>query len=154
MTNKCLGIVEWLQDWFTTTEDLVDVVYPIGSIYMSVNNTSPQTLFGGTWVQLTDTFLYASNTADTNSTTATDGEATHTLIESELPYIEGTFPHIAYGQNKVSGHTVYTDGNVSNREGSASTTSNTHIYKFSFGNGQAHNNMPPYMKVYMWKRTA
>ena len=35
MTNKCLGIVEWLQDWFTTTEDLVDVVYPIGSIYKS-----------------------------------------------------------------------------------------------------------------------
>ena len=131
-----------------------DDIYPVGSIYMSVNSTSPQTLFGGTWVQLTDTFLYASNTADTNSTTATGGESTHTLIESELPYIEGTFPHIAYGQNKVSGHTVYTDGNVSNREGSASTTSNTHIYKFSFGNGQAHNNMPPYMKVYIWKRTA
>ena len=134
--------------------DLINTIYPVGSIYMSVNSTSPATLFGGTWVQLTDTFLYASNTADTNSTTATGGESTHTLIESELPYIEGTFPHIAYGQNKVSGHTVYTDGNVSNREGSASTTSNTHIYKFSFGNGQAHNNMPPYMKVFMWKRTA
>lgn len=154
MTNKCLGIVEWLKDWFTTTEDLVDVVYPIGSIYMSVNNTSPSVLFGGTWVQLTDTFLYASNTADTNSTTATGGEATHTLTESELPYIDGTFPHIAHGQNKLTGHTVREYAGTTSYEGQASSTQNNQRYKFSFGSGQAHNNMPPYMKVYMWKRTA
>lgn len=162
MTNKCLGIVEWLKDWFTTTEDLVDVVYPIGSIYMSVNNTSPQTLFGGTWQKIEGRFLLASGTTsgedpsvdNTYTLGDTDGEKTHTLNENELPYIEGTFPHIAYGQNKVSGHTVYTDGNVSDREGSASSSSNKHIYKFSFGSGQAHNNMPPYLVVNVWERTA
>ena len=61
-------------------------IYPVGSIYMSVNSTSPSSLFGGTWEQLTDTFLYAtSTTADTSSTTATDGEATHTLTIDEMP---------------------------------------------------------------------
>ena len=66
MTEECLSIVQWLKNWFTSTDDLIDKTYPVGAIYMSVNNTSPSTLFGGTWVQLTDTFLYASNTADTD----------------------------------------------------------------------------------------
>lgn len=152
MTNKCLGIVEWLQDWFTTTEDLVDAIYPIGSIYMSVNSTSPSTLFGGTWQKIEDKFLLASGT---NYTTGdTGGEATHTLTESELPYIDGTFPHIAHGQNKITGHTVREYSGTVSYEGQASTTQNNQRYKFSFGSGQAHNNMPPYLVVNIWKRTA
>ena len=58
-----------------TMEDMVDMVYPVGSIYMSVNSTSPSVLFGGTWEQLTDTFLYAtSTTADDSVTTAPSGQ--------------------------------------------------------------------------------
>lgn len=159
IANLYSDIKTLCQQWFYTKnevdgalDDLVDTIYPVGSIYMSVNSTSPQTLFGGTWERIQDKFLLASGTTYSNG--ATGGEATHTLNENELPYIEGTFPHIAYGQNKVSGHTVYTDGNVSDREGSASSSSNKHIYKFSFGSGQAHNNMPPYLAVYVWKRTA
>ena len=83
MTNKCLGIVEWLQDWFTTTEDLVDVVYPIGSIYMSVNNTSPQTLFGGTWDQLSGQYLLAWN-ADYGTTAGSNVAIVPPGIESKI----------------------------------------------------------------------
>ena len=49
ITNKKIGDTK-----------LVDLFYPIGSIYMSVNSTSPATLFGGNWERLKDTFLLAS----------------------------------------------------------------------------------------------
>ena len=75
---KCKGT-------FTT----LDSVYPVGSIYMSVNSTDPGTLFGGTWVRLTDTFLLAAGTTydadDGTHTTATGGAAEVQLSESETP---------------------------------------------------------------------
>ena len=42
--------------------DLIDMIYPVGSIYMSVNSVNPSTLFGGTWEQIEDTSLLASGT--------------------------------------------------------------------------------------------
>lgn len=48
---------------------LLDKVYPVGSIYMSVNSTSPATLFGGTWEQLPGRFLLGSGSVEANSTT-------------------------------------------------------------------------------------
>ena len=156
MTEECLSIVQWLKNWFTSTDDLIDKTYPVGAIYMSVNNTSPSTLFGGTWVQLTDTFLYASNTADTDSTTATDGEATHTLTTNEMPSHTHSPPSWV--------HYASSDGNTGNYSVTRVTANNGNTYVNSTpqinkdvrytGGGQAHNNMPPYMKVYMWKRTA
>ena len=62
---------------------IADLVYPVGSIYMSVNSTSPATLFGGTWTQIQDTFLLAAGS--TYAAGATGGEATHTLTENEMP---------------------------------------------------------------------
>lgn len=47
--------------WIDTTSSgirLVDYIYPVGSIYISVNNTSPSTLFGGTWEQIQDDMLH------------------------------------------------------------------------------------------------
>ncbi len=122
----------------------LDKVYPIGSIYMSVNSANPSTLFGGTWVQLTDTFLYAtSTTSDANSTTATDGEATHTLTINEMP----SHNHRQYYKYRSTTGSSSTFGGTQNSNEVDRYTDNT-------GGGQAHNNMPPYMKVYMWKRTA
>ena len=156
MTEECLSIVQWLKNWFTSTDDLIDKTYPVGAIYMSVNNTSPSTLFGGTWVQLTDTFLYASNTADTDSTTSTDGEATHTLTTNEMPSHTHSPPSWV--------HYASSDGNTGNYSVTRVTANNGNTYVNSTpqtnkdvgytGGGQAHNNMPPYMKVFMWKRTA
>lgn len=59
--------------------NLMDIVYPVGSIYQSMNATSPASTIGGTWTQLT-TFLYGSTTAK-----QTGGEATHTLTADEMP---------------------------------------------------------------------
>ena len=79
------------------------MVYPVGSIYTSVNNVSPQTFLGGTWQQIQERFLLASGGDYTAGSTG--GEAVHTLTKAELPnytlptaQLEGEFWNIA-GQN-------------------------------------------------------
>ena len=125
---------------------ITDSIYPVGSIYMSVDSTSPATLFGGTWEQLKDRFLLGAG--DTYTAGNTGGEATHTLTVNEIP----SHTHTA---NTYTGGTVtqpdYVDGVainwVSAYRTSIGTINNT-------GGGLAHNNMPPYLVVYVWKRTA
>lgn len=59
--------------------NLMDVIYPVGSIYQSMSSTSPASTIGGTWEQI-KTFLYGSTSAG-----STGGEATHTLTNDEMP---------------------------------------------------------------------
>ena len=117
--------------------------YPVGSIYMSVNSTSPATLFGGTWVQLKDTFLLSAG--DTYTAGDTGGEATHSLTTDEMPshnHSSGLYTVLdRFGSGARDAAGAYSD------YGSAINTGNS-------GGGNAHNNMPPYLVVYMWKRTA
>lgn len=63
--------------------NILEQIYPVGAIYISTNNTSPSSIFGGTWEQIEDKFLLASGSTYANG--ATGGEATHTLTESEMP---------------------------------------------------------------------
>ena len=117
-------------------------VYPVGSIYMSVNNVDPGTLFGGTWEQLKDRFLLGAG--DNYTAGDTGGEATHTLTVDEMPSHNHT---VSRGTN--TGTTEWGLVRYSTQNSSADTTriANT-------GGDQPHNNMPPYLVVYMWKRTA
>ena len=62
---------------------LLNIVYPVGSIYWSSNNTNPGTLFGGTWTQIKDRFILAAG--DYYSNGATGGAATVTLTVSNMP---------------------------------------------------------------------
>ena len=61
----------------------IDKVYPIGSIYMSVNGTNPSTLFGGTWEQIKDKFLLCSG--DVYANASTGGSASVSLTTNNLP---------------------------------------------------------------------
>lgn len=117
-------------------------IYPVGSIYLTVNNTNPSTwITGTTWEQIKDTFLLGAG--DTYSGGATGGEATHTLTVDEIPSHSHTFTDYY----NISG--VGSTGSTGSFQNStkSSGTGNT-------GGGNAHNNMPPYLVVYMWKRTA
>ena len=135
---------------YVKTADLLNLIYPIGSIYMSVYSTSPAAFIGGSWTRLEDRFLIGASTKYTNGSKG--GEATHTLTVNEMPSHEHplTFDDanqsvLGLAPGTASG--VYPNGGVS--EGRAWT-----FGVRSAGGNQPHNNMPPYLAVYMWKRTA
>lgn len=125
---------------------IIDIVYPVGSIYMSVNATDPSKLFSGTaWEKLEGRFLLGSSSTYANG--ATGGEATHTLTAVEMP----THRHSIYYPNAGG---PYGDANISYPEGSGvNKTWQAEMCKTEIaGDGVAHNNMPPYLVVNMWKR--
>ena len=141
-------------------------VYPVGSIYMSVNSTSPATLFGGTWEQIQDTFLLAAGQEYTAGNTG--GEAQHTLTENELPVMTRSINfRNFYNTNNNTNLSILsgqgTDGTVNttysfdfNRGGVGSMNNNQTGTRLTmtWGGGQSMNNLPPYLAVYVWKRTA
>ena len=134
--------------------DLIDTIYPVGSIYMSVSNTSPSILFGGTWEQIKDTFLLASGSSYSNGSTG--GEATHTLTTNEMPqhtHSPPTWVHYTSTNGNTGSYNVTraTGNNGNTYVGSAPQTNKDVGYT---GGGQAHENMPPYLAVNVWKRTA
>lgn len=122
----------------------LNLIYPIGSIYMSTSSTNPSILFGGKWEQLKDRFLLAAG--DTYNAGSTGGETTHKLTYNELPS-EVVTGHCSDNQKS------WATGYWSNY---SSATYPTNVIRLSGqGSGnQAHNNMPPYLVVYIWKRTA
>lgn len=137
------------------TSEIIDLIYPVGAIYMSVDSTSPQTLFGGTWEQIQDTFLLASGTTYTSGSTG--GSATHTHTTADHTLIEDEMPSHTHGYKNAddNSNTDYWCYTASYRKGATWYVENT-------GGGQAHNHgdtgssssMPPYLAVYVWKRTA
>lgn len=137
---------------------LLNLVYPVGSIYMSANATSPASFIGGSWERIQGRFLLAASSSYTAGSTG--GEATHTLTEAELPEISGSIGSNSYGSVwSTLGSTkgVFSSTNdvpsPTNTEKGTTNTRTTQV-NMSFGSGQAHNNMPPYLAVYVWKRTA
>lgn len=131
------------------TNPLLDLIHPVGSIYWSTNITSPETLFGGTWEQIKDTFILAAG--DSYSAGSTGGEANHTLTIDELPshrhYLKYGNVYIGYLNSnavKSNSNALY-KYNVSREDA---------LYGEDRGGNQPHNNMPPYLVAYCWKRTA
>lgn len=162
-------------------EDFLNKVYPVGSIYLSVNNVNPSTFIGGTWELIKDRFLLGAGNSYSGG--ATGGSATHTLTENEMPshtHIQNSHGHDGssthgnvagipaggnYSTSGVFGTSTVTDSSV-NTWGSSNgkrvniqfayspSVNDTTAINQNTGGGQAHNNMPPYLAVYMWKRTA
>lgn len=136
--------------------ELLDAVYPIGSLYMSVSAADPNTLFGGTWERLKDRFLLAAG--DTYAAGTTGGEAAHTLTVAEMPAHThgisrtGTIsePSVLLGAPGQYTGNAFASLGTSGIDALATTTYSV----ATTGGGTAHNNMPPYLTVYMWKRTA
>lgn len=137
---------------------LLLMAHPIGSIYSSTAATSPADLFGGTWERIKGAFIWGIE--DGEQAGITGGEAEHTLTETELPEIDGKFATAVVGNhtNKgVKGHAYGTDFGTFQSGGIQGTTIANQVqygYGYKFGNGQPHNNMPPYYGAYVWRRTA
>lgn len=137
--------------------DLINLIYPVGSIYISVNSTSPATLFGGTWEAFGQgRTLVGVGTGNDGSTSmsfatagSTGGEYSHTLTTDEIPsHTHNT--RVAWDSSKGSSSTIngnfqrllYYPGNAYG------------INSLGTGGGSSHNNLSPYIVVYFWRRTA
>ena len=128
--------------------------YPVGSIFLAVNNINPSTYFGGTWVQIKDRFLLTAGSTYTAGNTG--GEATHTLTVDEMPSHthEQNPHHHSFNRYQNTGSTTSYGANWANQKLQSQNTSDTTATNKNTGGGQAHNNMPPYLVVNMWQRTA
>ena len=210
--------------------DIIDLIYPIGSIYISINSTNPSILFGGIWEafgqgrtligagtgndgstslsftaggtggeykhKLTSSEIpshshsfsgttAANNRSHTHTYTKATGVQGHKLTEAEMPahthavpvpgyYAALSTPNTGFGAfavvnppiDKKDGYrTGSVGGNGSHNHGLSTSYTNSgsesqnHTHTFSgttgsTGSGSSHNNIQPYIVVYMWKRTA
>lgn len=150
-TLKLIPVFDWSENDFNFNvpvsfqgTTLLDLLHPIGSVYISRSAVHPSTIFGGVWREIKDKFILAAG--DTYASGSTGGEASHTLTVNEMP----SHSHSLNTQfNSTGGETwkvmlsSTTGGQYTQAAGS--TINNT-------GGGAAHNNMPPYLALYMWER--
>ena len=137
------------------------LLYPIGSIYMSIQDTNPSVFFGGTWERIAKGKTLVGvdeNDTDFNASSKTGGEKAHTLTIQEIPSHNHNRIRIVNGNqylgpsggsnfnvagiNLNSGAYPYNNENYNNAETS------------SAGGGQSHNNMQPFYTCYIFVRTA
>ncbi len=168
------GNGEWAEVPKLTKLDLLDMIYPVGSIYMSVNATDPGSLFGGTWEKMpAGRVLIPEGESDWGTTYKageTGGEATHTLTVDEMPVHTHTASSTATSHNHnisvnmhgwPDGQADATSSNIGywNRRfstlDSVATETNSHNHSITINNtgkSAKHNNMPPYLVCYMFRR--
>lgn len=145
--GEILGAIEQIK------KEAILAAHPLRSLYWSDDPTDPAALFGGTWERVKDVFLLAAG--DTYLAGDTGGEATHTLTVDEMPihnhnmyfYSEGG--DIAAGNDYVGDRAVPLGQAVASRETHWQT-----IFQTQMGGSQSHNNMPPYLANYCWRRIA
>ena len=129
-----------------TVANILNTIYPVGSIYISVSSANPGLTFGGTWSLFgAGKTLVGVDTgdADFNAAEKTGGEKTHTLTVNEMPshnhdilkprWSTSTGANAVYGSNGTGSGSDYDDRGYQ-------------------GGGEAHNNMQPYITVYFWER--
>jgi microcystin-dependent protein len=161
-----------------TISEILNIFFPVGSVKLTTNNINPSTYLGGTWVawgqgrvpvgigtieQNTNNIFGTLDESELALTFVTpeakSGKYFHTLTENQLPKIEGNIGfHYSDATNvsSVSGAFSSTKTGEKYRNGGTEGGGATSVgaIKMSFGNDMPHNNMPPYITCYMWKRTA
>jgi len=143
--------------------DALELAYPVGSIYMNASNSdNPSTLLGfGTWVAFgAGRVPVGIDSSDTDFDTAegTGGAKTHTLTLDEMPAHDHVPNRNTYGTNNIllrrNANGVNSTNGLDNTVGEPDISGANLGFPEEEGGGQAHNNLQPYIVVYMWKRTA
>ena len=176
--SKFNALIDYLKANVTSQMVDLDTIYPVGSIYMSVNSTNPTSLFGGTWSQIQGRFLLACNSTYENGTTGgnakqyipehrhrilqqttgSSGSHTHTFTDyigsferTDIKY--GTTSGTKYVVTDVSPVAV-SNSSTTGSSGSHTHTISAHYTEYTGNEDVSQMNMPPYLAVYVWKRTA
>ncbi len=123
----------------------------MGSVFIGAVSTSPATLLGGgTWQQIAGGRVLVGQTSgdvDFDTALETGGAKTVTLDVTQIPSHTHMQRRHGTTTGALSGVTTAPDTSSSNPADLGPVTGAT-------GGGQAHNNMPPYLVVYIWERTA
>lgn len=117
--------------------------YPVGAIYLSVTDANPAALFGGTWERIGGRFLLGADS--TYAAGSTGGEAARTLTVDEMPRRN----HEIDSLNASGNATPFMTVQAQDKKGYGGNVQTMYA-----GGGKAHNNMPPYLAVYMWQRVS
>jgi len=142
--------------------DLLERVYPVGSYYWSSNNISPEELFGGKWVQIKGRFLFSAD--DKYNVGTEGGEESHVLTIGEMPQhshqekIDG-FINVEEKYDSKNKCRFYKEKEIFVLE----NNNDDNFYPFDYfnynnyytkdcGSNYAHNNMPPFLTAYCWRR--
>lgn len=153
------------------TGTTIDKIYPIGSIYISANNIDPTFVFGGVWEQIKDVFLLSDGDVyvggnEGGNATHTHSTNSHTLTIAEMPshthtpnshkhHVDakfssgsgGTYDAYLYNGTSVKQVTRYTEYTTATNQNTGGGGSHSH------GDTGSASSLPPYLVVYMWKRT-
>lgn len=143
----------------------ISACWPVGSVYISVGDTSPTLLLGfGVWVPFASGRTLVGVDIlqpEFDTVEETGGAKTHTLTASEMPahtHVQNAHDHVITSQTATSGTaTSYEHGTLDITSTEAEVTERTQAtaaVNQNAGGGAAHNNLQPYIVVYMWKRTA
>ena len=147
---------------------MFNLMYPVGSVYLSTNSTSPAVLFGGTWTQVSGRFLYCTTTSKTTGGSTSTGaysgtSGSTTLTTNQIPsHTHGMAERVlVWDAAETTKTDIVQDGSYDNAvvkfKGWSWPTSAT-----GGGAGHTHSipshthsqNLPPYFTVYCWYRTA
>jgi len=136
-----------------TGTGLVEAAYPVGSIYMNINSTDPNTLLGfGSWSRFGEgKMLISQSSSDSDFDTGeeTGGAKTHTIAQTNLPDVSLTSGSAVFKRDELG------QGGANDRGDPTGSGSNYEAVSVSLGgDGTAVNHMNPYIVVYMWKRTS
>ena len=136
--------------------NIFDLIYPVGSIYISVNSTNPEVLFGGTWEQIQGRFLLGMSSSYPMGSTGGSKDAV-VVAHTHNPANEAGYTGFITNSKKA-----FSIGDMGSQSGSGRyypfATADFDISRNTLtgttGGGKSHNNMPPYLSIYIWKRTA
>lgn len=151
--DELINLYEELNNLEKEVLDFTNLIFPVGSIYISTNSISPASFLGGTWEQIQETFLFAAGETTMAGTTGgyivhNHTTQAHTLTVAEMPFHNHALPF--YGQSATPGYLAYQLSGISENNtatgGAGGNQPHTH------GDTGITSSMPPYLAVYMWKR--
>ena len=136
--------------------------YPVGSIDISTSSANPSTIYGGTWERYGQgKTLVGLNESETEFSTVNKigGEKTHTLTVNEMPSHNHDFRYstdnaVTFYNAGVGKDGTYTGDNYLGFSNSVSLFASYVVVLSNTGSSQPHNNLQPYITVYMWKRVS